>query len=108
MGSMRRSVYVLLGGCWLAVAGAVAGPARHPAYEPAGAERALTAEEQAQPVRLVPVSPRVRFARDEVPILPPRAETEPLILRAWRGERVTAQVLALSPKGFEELTVEPL
>ena len=110
MGSMRRSIYLLLGGCWLAAAGVVAGPVRHPVYEPepAGPARVLTAEEQAQPVRLVPVSPRVRYGRDEVPILPPSSEGTPLMLRAWRGERVTAQVLAISPKGFEELTVEPL
>ena len=98
---------ILLSLLFGAAAALVAGPMRHPLYEPAAPTSApeLAPEVLAQGKRLVAVSPRLRFARDCVPAVPEQRAIE---LSGWRGERVNAQVLVISPTGFKELTVEPL
>lgn len=56
--------------------------------------------------RLIPVSMRQRFGRD-VPSGLSAPEAPAVALRGWRGERVAAQVLVESPRGFRELRAEP-
>lgn len=84
---------------------AVAAPLRHPVYEPPSAAQPVSAAD-AQP-RLIPVSPRVRYARDVLSGLPPEAAASEVRLRGWRGERLSAQILVESPGGIRELTAEP-
>ena len=85
-----------------------AAPERHPVYEPDGkAFPAAAANPADQGIRLLAVSARQRFCRDSLTGLP-KCEAAPAVtLRGWRGERVNAQFLVESPKGFDELQVEP-
>ncbi len=72
----------------------------HQTYEPT-VQAAVLAEGEP---RLIPVSARHRFNRDALSGI---AEApKEVALRGWKGERVEAQVLVESPKGFEELRVE--
>ncbi len=73
----------------------------HATYEPTVKAAVLT---DGTP-RLVPVSARQRFDRDTLSGIT-EAPAE-IALRGWKGERVNAQVLVESPKGFEELRVAP-
>ena len=99
---------VLLCAVWLSGA-AFAAPARKPLYEPEPATPApaLSESERAQPSRLLPASARLRYGRDTLAGLPEHP-TGGVEMRGWQGERLNAQVLAVSPGGFEELSVEPL
>lgn len=88
-----------------AAALASAAPLRHPVYEPpASAQPEAPAD---TPARLIPVSCRARYERDRLTGLPAAEGVPEVRLRGWRGERVSAQVLAESPAGFAELTAEP-
>ncbi len=88
-------------------------PARHPTYEPkapsAKTPSSPTAKATPAPEapRLIPVSSRQRFARDVLSGLPQTPAEPEVALRAWRGERVLAQVLIESPAGFQEVRFEP-
>lgn len=59
---------------------------------------------QSTEARLIPVSPRVRYARDVRPEIADAATA--VKLAGWRGERLTTQILVESPAGFGELTIE--
>lgn len=84
-------------------------PARHPAYEPQEAAGAAAVAQQAPGApQLMAVSARMRFARDVLPAAETAAAAASVRVAGWQGERVSAQVLVVSPAGFEELTVEPL
>lgn len=89
--------------CLLPMVTAFAKPAKHPCYEPDGKPFGQpVATAQAQGIRLLPVSVRQRFNRDQLTGI---TQPQPaLTLRGWRGETVNAQVLVEAPDGIQSLT----
>lgn len=88
----------------------MAAPMKHSRYEPTPSQY-QPLPPVAQPGITYPrmvnaPSAMQRYSRDTLTQLPATAEGD-IVLRGWRGERVTAQVLLESPAGFQEVLVQP-
>ncbi len=84
-------------------------PMKHSRYEPLPAEPAAPAVALpgiTYPRMVNAESSMQRYDRDTLTTLPATAEGD-VIMRGWRGERVTAQVLLESPTGFQEVLIHP-
>ena len=107
---MKRSVLTMLAACAAAVC-AQAKPQRYPQYEPDGksvADASKCAKSTDPTAAFLAGDIYARYDRD---LAVDRSKLAAAVkLKGWRGERVSAMLVASSPKGFEELrlsTVNP-